>query len=175
MSSIRYEIKQSTKARHIRITLYPDGRVVVTKPVRAPRSAAQDFVDRKSAWIQKKLEYYKNREVQPLGPVRSKTLAEALAFVKSRIEYYNQHYGLTHGKVSIKNHKSLWGSCSARKNLNFNHKIVELPLVQADYIIVHELCHLKEFNHSKKFWALVAETIPNYREIKNELRNYSFR
>lgn len=91
-------------------------------------------------------------------------------FVKERLTHFNQIYNFTFGKVSIKNQKSRWGSCSSKGNLNFNYQIIKLPPECADYIIVHEICHLKEFNHSKKFWELVAKTIPNYKEIKNELK-----
>ncbi len=174
MQKFDFEIKLSTKARRIRITVYPDGRVVATKPKRASDALVRSFVSRKTSWIQRKLLFYKNRNVIKFAPTRSKTRAEALEFVKSRIVHYNQHYGFSMGRISIRNQKNLWGSCSARKNLNFNHKIVELPLDQADYIIVHELCHLKELNHSKNFWNLVSETIPNFRDLKNQLRNYSF-
>ncbi|HEX9502901.1 MAG TPA: SprT family zinc-dependent metalloprotease [Patescibacteria group bacterium] len=172
---INYGITTSIRARYLRISIYSNGSVVVTKPQRVAVADAERFVLSKQDWILRKLDYYKNRKIQSLGLVRSKSRTEALSFVKSRLELYNQHYGFLMGKVSIKDHKSLWGSCSARKNLNFNHKIVDLPLGQADYIIVHELCHLREFNHSKRFWDLVAETIPNYSQIKQELKNYSFR
>ncbi len=95
---------------------------------------------------------------------------EARQLVKERIAYYNQHYQVPIKKIFIKNHKSRWGSCSQKGNLNFNYKVVLLPPILTDYIVVHELCHLKEFNHSKKFWARVAETIPNHVELRLELR-----
>ncbi len=95
---------------------------------------------------------------------------EARQLVKARITYYNQHYQVPIKKIFIKNHKSRWGSCSQKGNLNFNYKVVLLPPILTDYIVVHELCHLKEFNHSKKFWAKVAETIPNHVELRLELR-----
>ncbi len=157
----------------MRIAVYPSGKVVVTKPTKTPEATARDFVFRKSNWILQKLNYYKNRKIVSLDNPRV-SKQEALEFVKSRLEFYNQHYKFTIGKVSIKNHKRLWGSCSSKKNLNFNHKITNLPQHQADYIIVHELCHLKEFNHFQKFWDLVAETLPNYSDIKLELRDNIF-
>jgi predicted metal-dependent hydrolase len=66
--------------------------------------------------------------------------------------------------------KSRWGSCSRKKNLNFNYKLIQLPLELADYIVVHELCHLQEFNHGQGFWNLVGETIPDYKARRDELR-----
>ena len=90
--------------------------------------------------------------------------------MRERLEHFNRHYQVPLRKVFIKNHKSRWGSCSERGNLNFNYKLIFLPPQVVDYIIAHELCHLKEFNHSPKFWALVEQTIPNHRAIRAELR-----
>ncbi len=96
---------------------------------------------------------------------------EARALVHARISYYNAHYQLPLKKVFIKNTKSRWGSCSSRGNLNFSYKLLFLPPAIADYIIVHELCHLAEFNHGHTFWARVAEACPNYKELRRALRS----
>lgn len=95
---------------------------------------------------------------------------DARRLVHARLGYFNTFYGHSYKKVFIKNHKSRWGSCSKVGNLNFNYKILFLPQVFSDYIIVHELCHLQEFNHSPAFWALVAKTIPNHRTVRAQLR-----
>ena len=166
-----YEIKNSSKSRHVRISVYPNGRVVVTKPDRISPEIAAEFVRAKENWIKKKIEKY--RKVVPL-PASDKTKSEILQFVKNRLAFYNDHYKYEIGEIRIKKQKSLWGSASKNKNLNFNQNIAALPLAHADYIIVHELCHLKQLNHSKEFWNLVSETIPNYKTIKHQLRNYIF-
>ena len=95
---------------------------------------------------------------------------KAREIVVSRLEYFNQHYKLTYGKISIRNQKSRWGSCSSKGNLNFNYKIALLPPHLADYVIVHELCHRGQFNHLQKFWDLVGETLPNYEKLVIELK-----
>ena len=95
----------------------------------------------------------------------------ARALVHERIAYWNQFYQFKFGRIAIRNQRSCWGSCSELGNLNFSYKILFLPGHLADYIIVHELCHLQEFNHSKNFWALVAKTMPKYREYRKELRS----
>lgn len=95
---------------------------------------------------------------------------EARFFISERLECYSQAYGFKFNRVSIRNQRTRWGSCSRKGNLNFNYKILFLPKRTANYIIVHELCHLKELNHSREFWNLVAQAMPDYLEIKRELR-----
>ena len=97
---------------------------------------------------------------------------KALSIVKDRIEYFNTFYNFKWNRIVIRNQKTRWGSCSRKGNLNFNYKIAFLPPKSADYIIVHELCHLGEFNHSQKFWNLVAQTIPDYLAIRKDLRKH---
>ena len=96
------------------------------------------------------------------------------AIVRDRVtnflKYYGPKHGISVGKIAIRNQRSRWGSCSKKGNLNFNYKIVFLSPEQQDYIIVHEICHIKEFNHAKSFWDLVAETIPDWKKIRGELR-----
>lgn len=96
-------------------------------------------------------------------------------FVHQKIAELNMHYGFPIRKVAIRNTKSRWGSCSKQGNLNFNYKILFLPPHIADYIIVHELCHLKEFNHSVNFWNLVAEVVPDHKAIRAELKKTSWK
>jgi len=97
----------------------------------------------------------------------------AREIVKQKLNDFNNIYGFTYNRVSIKNQRTKWGSCSSKGNLNFNYKIVFLPEHLANYLIVHELCHLKELSHSKSFWLLVEKTIPDYKILKKELKAYS--
>ena len=97
---------------------------------------------------------------------------DARALVHARLAHFNALYQHPLKKVFIKNHKSRWGSCSEKGNLNFNYKVVLLPPALADYIVVHELCHLREFNHSPRFWALVARTLPQHELLRQELRKF---
>lgn len=98
---------------------------------------------------------------------------DARTLVHARLSYWNHFYGHSYKRVAIRNQKSRWGSCSTNQNLNFNYKILFLPIELVDYIIVHELCHLKHFNHGEEFWATVGEAIPDYIVRKNNLRKVS--
>ncbi|HEX9721762.1 MAG TPA: M48 family metallopeptidase [Candidatus Paceibacterota bacterium] len=96
---------------------------------------------------------------------------QARAVILQRIEKYVGVYGFAFGRVAVRNTKSRWGSCSTKGNLNFSYRILFLPEHLADYIVVHELCHLQELNHSPRFWQLVAQTVPDYKERRKALRN----
>lgn len=96
----------------------------------------------------------------------------ARGVVHEKLAKFNAHYQFTYHKVAIRNQCSRWGSCSKQGNLNFNYRIIFLPAALQDYIIVHELCHLEEFNHSKKFWARVAETVPDHALRRKTLVSY---
>lgn len=158
----------------MRLAIYSDGRVVVTTPPWLGMSVIERFLAEKSAWIREKLDYFKRNPSIPLKQLSRRDYADqketALALVRERISFYNAHYGFSWKKVFIRNQKTRWGSCSSQKNISINYKIVYLPPRLRDYLIVHELCHLKEMNHSPRFWALVRETVPDYVLLKRELR-----
>ena len=99
---------------------------------------------------------------------------EARRLALSRLEYFNEFYNFKYGTIRIKAQTTRWGSCSSKGNLNFNYKMALLPPHLVDYLVVHELCHLGEFNHSQNFWDLVEKTIPNYLELRAELKSFKF-
>ena len=172
---VEYTLKKSRRARRLRLAVFGDGSLVVTAPRRMSENFIEQFIVQKSAWVLEKLEHFRKYPSCRLTKgEREKEFAEhkekALLLAKNRIEHFNIIYNFNYPKINIKNQRTLWGSCSRKGNLNFNYKIALLPLQSADYIIVHELCHLGEFNHSRKFWDLVAKAIPDYREIRRILR-----
>ena len=83
---------------------------------------------------------------------------------------YAEQMGESFNKIYVKDVSSHWGSCSIRRNLNFNYRLAMIPVELADYVIIHELCHLKEMNHSASFWNLVEKYLPDYREKRNRLK-----
>jgi predicted metal-dependent hydrolase len=159
----------------MRISVSCDAGVVVTVPFGMEETRFEKFVKEKTNWILDKLKFfskYKNRPKLKTSVAEYRLLKpQALSLAKQKVKYWNQFYNFGYNRVSVKNQKTRWGSCSRKGNLNFHYKIVHLPEDQLDYLIVHELCHLKEMNHSKNFWELVGRTIPKFKILRKELRN----
>ncbi len=174
MGEFDVEIREGRRGtRRLSLTVLPGGKVVVTAP-RGAESQVPAFVASHQAWL---LKARKKMALAIALPVRSREsyLArreEVRAFVHARLQHFNVHYQLRYERVSIKYTRRMWGSCSKKGNLNFNYALIHLPQHLVDYVIVHELCHLKEHNHSPRFWALVAEMVPDYRVLRRELRRF---
>jgi len=170
---MKIEFRRYRQSKHIRISIKPNGNVLVTYPFWSSKRVAMKFAKEKEFWIRKHLNTVKNNQSLLYKGDRKDYLSkkeEARKIVQERIEKFNEYYGFKFGRIAIRNQTSRWGSCSSKKNLNFNYRVVYLSDNLIDYLVVHELCHLKQMNHSKKFWNLVNETIPDYRELSNELR-----
>ncbi len=169
---INYEIRPSRRARRLGLTVYPGGRLVVTIPHGSSEDLAH-FISRHSHWVLKAIGRQAGKKRLP-GGVKDylANRISALDLVSERIKHFNEYYKFKVGRVTIRNTRSRWGSCSKNGNLSFSYKLVHLDLELVDYVIVHELCHLKEFNHSPRFWALVGKTIPQYKSIKKSLRSF---
>lgn len=99
---------------------------------------------------------------------------KASEIIHDRLQHFNQHYGFHYNQVTFRNQKTRWGSCSSQKNLNFNWRLAMAPIEVIDYVVVHELCHLKEMNHSPRFWARVEEAAPHHTKAKKWLRKNHF-
>ncbi len=173
---MEYVIKKNKRSKSIRISVNGNGEVVVTMPYRLPKYFAERFVESKRDWINEKVGEMKNKPQKLLAHYSAKDFKEhkerARELVNERIEHFNKFYNLDFKNIVIRNQKTRWGSCSGKKNLNFNYKIIFLPSELADYLIVHELCHLAQMNHGPKFWSLVAEQIPEYKERRKQLCLY---
>jgi hypothetical protein len=183
---IIYTLKKSARAKRMRISVACDGKVVVTIPKilesgfryrllgGGVENMVEKFLIEKGDWIRKSLTRFRalpewqKRKYTKRDYLENKEKTRSL--VQERLTYFNQFYGFAWKRISIRNQKSRWGSCSRKGNLNFNYKLYFLPAELQDYIVVHELCHLGELNHSKKFWSLVEKTMPDYNERKKELR-----
>ncbi|MDD5207990.1 MAG: M48 family metallopeptidase [Elusimicrobiales bacterium] len=98
---------------------------------------------------------------------------EAKDLILARVRHWAQLLNLEYRRVFVKDQRTLWGSCSARKNLNFNWRLAAAPLEALDYVVIHELCHLREMNHSKRFWDHVRAACPDYKVHRRWLRDNS--
>ncbi len=173
---IPYKIKRFRRAKGLRIRVDGDGAVLVTAPLRLSLRMIGELVKSKLGWIdgvRKSILVLPRMSVGTGGVDEyKKNKKAALALVKMRLEHFNEHYGLPIGKLSIRNQRSRWGSCNRAGNLSFNYRIVFLSVELQDYLIVHELCHIAEHNHSPAFWRRMQETLPNAKRLRNELKKF---
>lgn len=175
---VHYTVKKSARARHLRVAIYCDASVVVTVPIDFGEYKIEKFLKEKANWVLNKLDYFlrlgKTTRIGGGQREYKKYREQAREFTRMKVEKINRIYGFSFEKIFIKNHKTRWGSCSKKGNLNFNYKIIFLPERLAEYIVAHELCHLQEFNHSRDFWNLLARAIPDCRECRKELKRTLF-
>jgi len=170
MEALSYTlIRSDRKTISIRIT--PEGSVEVRAPKRMPESSIRAFVISKEDWIRKHLQ---NKQPQPkLSSREVRALADqALKTIPARVAHYAPLVGVTYGRITIRNQKTRWGSCSAKGNLNFNCLLMLTPPEIQDYVVIHELCHRKEMNHSPRFWAEVARLCPDYKAHRQWLKQH---
>lgn len=176
MQNFTYTIKSRKGARGIRITVSADGAVVVTKPRMVPRMLAEAFVQSRTDWIEEQIRNAQKRPKKLLAHYSAKDYKEnkdhAYALVHNKVIHFNQFYSFPVKGITVRNQKTRWGSCSSQGKLNFNYKLVFLPEELQDYVVVHELCHLKEMNHSKRFWDLVAACIPDHEIRRKKIKLY---
>ena len=166
-----------SRRKTVAMEILPDGKVLVRAPYLMPADEIKDFVHKNEGWLEKhlaKLEKTKE-EADAAGDRLSmeelKELAgRAVKVIPERVSYYAEKLGVTYGRITIRNQKSRWGSCSSRGNLNFNVLLMLTPPEVMDSVVVHELCHRKEMNHSQKFWREVEKYCPTYKEDRAVLR-----
>ena len=158
-----------SERRTISIELKTVG-IVVRAPKRVTDAEAMDFVERKGDWIDKHWEKIQERQEQaealePFTQAEIRDLAEqALKVIPERVKHYAPLVGVNYGRITIRNQKTRWGSCSSQGNLNFNCLLMLFPVEVIDSVVVHELCHIKHMNHSPKFYAEVERVFPEYRK-----------
>lgn len=173
---LSYTLHSRRRTTKLSISINTDGMVRVTKPTRATIVSIESLLIEKWDWIHNARESLLKKPKKLLanyGPEDYKRYKQqAHELVEERVRYFNAFYKCTVNSILVKNQKTRWGSCSSRKILTFNYKIVFLPKELQDYIIVHELCHIQEMNHSYKFWNLVSLHIPNYTERRKAIKLY---
>lgn len=177
-----------SKRKTISIQITPDAKILVRAPQRVSDKEIDRLLAKKSDWIEKHLEEARIRlareEAEGHKPLTNQEIREladkALEYIPKRVAYFAEIIGVDYGRITIRNQKTRWGSCSSKGNLNFNCLLMLTPPEIIDYVVVHELCHRKEMNHSKSFWNHVANVLPEYKTYvrwlkeKGEIINESF-
>lgn len=166
-----------SKRRTISIEVTRDLEIIVRAPKYATKRMIASFVESKEDWIEKA--FIRVKEKNASRPAKGHTFTDeelkALAkdakqVIPLRVAYYADMLGVSYGRISIRSQKTRWGSCSGKGNLNFNCLLMLVPEAVMDYVIVHELCHLFEMNHSKAFWSRVEQIVPDYKEKRRWLK-----
>ena len=163
-------IRCRRKSVGLRVT--EDGQVIVRAPLQMPEKELGRIIESKRGWIEKTLEKVRAREQAPkFTREEIEELArQAVGQIPPRVREWAGRIGVTYGRITIRNQHTRWGSCSSAGNLNFNCLLTLVPEDVLDYVIVHELCHRKEMNHSPRFWAEVARVLPDYRVSRQWLK-----
>ena len=159
----------------VAMELLPNGELLVRAPYLVPNYELRRFVLAHEAWIAEKRKKLRQAEAEE---GRSDTLSEAelaelakkaKSVLPDKVKAYARQIDVAYGRITIRRQKTKWGSCSSKGNLNFNCLLMLAPDVVQDYVVIHELCHRKQMNHSRQFWAEVERVMPDYRVRKKWL------
>lgn len=180
MDHTDYEITLiRSRRKSLAIEITPELQVVVRAPARMPVREINAFVQEKDDWIRAHLQQMAEKKrlreqyrKQALSKEELQELAtQAMKLIPQKVHYYAQIIGVTYGRITIRNQRTRWGSCSGKGNLNFNCLLLLMPEEVLDYVVVHELCHRKEMNHSARFWEEVEKILPDYRQRRKWLKD----
>lgn len=173
-------VRSSRKTLAVQIRA--DGTVIARAPLRMPKDRILYFLSEKASWIrmqQGRMQERENMRQQArihLDAAQEKELRErAKSVLAQRTAYFARQVGVTYGRITVRDQKTRWGSCSQTGNLNFNFRLILAPPEVLDYVVVHELCHRRQMNHSAQFWQEVAQVLPDYRERKAWLTENGWR
>ena len=153
-----------------------NGQIIARIPLWCTQRQLQEFLDSHSSWIEKHLEMAKQQEASAnqegrLSVDEIRALAErAVKVIPERVRYYAPLIGVTYGRITIRNQKTRWGSCSSRGNLNFNCLLMLCPPEVLDSVVVHELCHRKHMDHSQAFYNEILKVFPDYHKWNKWLK-----
>ena len=177
MAGENYQVRiVQSRRKTVGIQIAKPGEVVVRAPLKYPEHGIQSLLEEKRSWIETHMRKVEQRaqEAQALSRISAEELRrladEALVYIPPRTRYWAGKAGVQYGRITIRCQRTRWGSCTSQGNLNFNCLLMMCPLEVIDYIIVHELCHRKEMNHSARFWAEVKKVLPDYRQQEKWLR-----
>lgn len=168
-----------SRRKTISIQIDENLQLTVRAPLRMPDSAVRKFIEERADWIEKNMRKMMERQealkVEPEDILTAEELRglakEAAEYIPGRVFFYARLIGVSYGRITIRNQRTRWGSCSGAGNLNFNCLLMLTPPEITDYVVVHELCHRLEMNHSPRFWAEVERVLPDYRRRRKWLKD----
>lgn len=174
--NITYKVRKNPRAKRVKISIDRSGSLVLTLPWYIGENIGETFLKSQSAWVFKQIERINDLKLQTnllqaKYPKYKESRKDAEKILKAKLKEVNEFYNFKYNRITIKNQSTCWGSCSRHCNLNFNYKLAYMPDKFADYVITHELCHLQELNHSKRFWDLVKKRLPDYKEVQKEMKH----
>jgi len=163
-----------TGRRTISAEIKPDGKVIVRANYKTPKAAIEKFLSDKSRWIEKHLERIKSkpRRVKFSEEEIKGFILAAKAQIPEKTARFAETIGVDYGKITVRRARTLWGSCTLKGNLNFNCLLSCVPNRVCDYVIIHELCHRKQMNHSQAFWRMVEKYCPDYKSCRKWLKDF---
>ncbi len=167
-------LKKNPRAVRISLRVNASGKISVTLPWLVPYQTGIKFLISRREWVQQALSRIPEKPAEDPEEIE-KLRAQAKAKLPGRLAELAAQHGFKYNKVTIKNNHSNWGSCSTKGNINLNLRLVLLPEELQDYVMLHELCHLKYMNHGPKFHALLEELCPGHREAAKKIKNYKLR
>ncbi len=150
------------------LEITPQGEVLVRAPLRTSEAVIRSFAEGKQQWIETHLALVRERMAAAAAAPRfteaerEALRARARPVLEARVAHFAPLVGVSWGKITIRTQRSRWGSCSAQGNLSFNALLLLTPPEVLDYVVIHELCHRKEMNHSPRFWAEVERIVPDW-------------
>ena len=171
-TDIKYQLIRSNR-KTMTIQIKADGSVIVRVPQRISLVRVKRFVEEHREWIEKQLEKVSKTQQEHYSiseKEREKGIALAKVLIPYRVAYFAKIMNFTYSRITIREQKTRWGSCSSAGGLNFNWKLVLMPEEVLDYVVVHELAHRKEMNHSAAFWNEVAKIMPDYKLYRKWLK-----
>lgn len=163
--------------KSIAIEIRTDG-ILVRAPKYMKKSEIDMFLTEKESWIKKHVMEMEKRKaamqkIEPFTMEQMQELADrAVKIIPERVKYYAPYVGVDYGRITIRNQRTRWGSCSSKGNLNFNCLLVLFPEEILDSVVVHELCHRKHMNHSKQFYDEVNRVFPDYKRCNQWLKEH---
>ncbi len=173
MTDLKYELRRS-KRRTVSVEISREASIIVRASLKMPLRDIDAFLQSKSSWITEHLEIVKSTIAQMPPKLSEQELSELRERAKKEIPACVNHYaslmGVEYGRITVRTQKTRFGSCSSKGNLNINLAVMLMPQDIADYVIVHELAHLKEMNHSQRFWKEVERIIPDYKQKRAFLK-----